>query len=534
MAFRSIIDIDVNDEKFKKFQDQFQKYNELLKKNPQLWEKTGKAMGGASASAEELAGYLATQRNTTEGLARAARSMEGTFERTRRHVSAITSSLTSAGRQMLQWGGIGGLTGGLLGFGGLWGLSALSGGVSSRRRESMGLGSSYGGYGAFGVAYSRAIDPGTVMGGVSAAMADPRLLAPYLSVGMSQGEMRGDSSEVAARYLSRLRGFAQRTSPSLLGAMSEAYGLGSTGISVEDLRRLGSMSPMEFAHLQDTFGKGKSALGLSSQDQQGWQDLRTQLTLAGQQIENVLVQGLGRLASPIAQLSQAVTDAVSKILGSNGFKNLMEEAGDGIRHFADFVASPEFQRDVETFARGIGVLAGAVTSAMRWLSDKFGPSPSSASRSSFDLPVRNAPIKMLAAMGMVESGGNPNALSSKGAKGLFQFTDETWKKYGDPGTSPYDPAASARAAIRYTNDLSARFGGDLDKILAAYNWGPSNVESGVKRYGSMWESHLPAETSGYISRVENMMGVRPGTGVNITINNSTGGNAAVVANQASK
>ena len=74
----------------------------------------------------------------------------------------------------------------------------------------------------------------------------------------------------------------------------------------------------------------------------------------------------------------------------------------------------------------------------------------------------------------IESGGRDNAVgpmtASGTAKGAYQFTDATWQKYGHGG-SPFDPAASRRAASEYLTDLEQKYGGDVPKALAAYNWG---------------------------------------------------------------
>jgi hypothetical protein len=58
--------------------------------------------------------------------------------------------------------------------------------------------------------------------------------------------------------------------------------------------------------------------------------------------------------------------------------------------------------------------------------------------------------------GQVESGLNPNAAASgSSAKGLFQFTDPTWKMFGN-GADPMDPAANADAAARLMKDNASK------------------------------------------------------------------------------
>lgn len=131
-----------------------------------------------------------------------------------------------------------------------------------------------------------------------------------------------------------------------------------------------------------------------------------------------------------------------------------------------------------------------------------------------------------------ESGGRDVA-SAKGAEGYFQFMPETARQYG---VNVHDEQSSAQGAARYLNDLADKFHGDLEKAVAAYNWGPQNVERDVAQYGERWREHLPEETSKYLSKVAGGAGVsgqpnRAMASVNININNNTGGSAIVSSSQ---
>lgn len=88
---------------------------------------------------------------------------------------------------------------------------------------------------------------------------------------------------------------------------------------------------------------------------------------------------------------------------------------------------------------------------------------------------------LIAAMIDQESGRKPCALSPKGAMGLMQLMPST---AGEMGLSdPYDAAGNVRAGVRYLESLLARFDGNLELALAAYNAGPARVETskGVPR-----------------------------------------------------
>jgi tape measure domain-containing protein len=72
-----------------------------------------------------------------------------------------------------------------------------------------------------------------------------------------------------------------------------------------------------------------------------------------------------------------------------------------------------------------------------------------------------------------ESGGDPTAVSKRGAKGLGQLMPGTAKQYGVLGQE-FDPQANLSASIHYLADLLRQFGGDVSKALTAYNAGPGH------------------------------------------------------------
>lgn len=95
-------------------------------------------------------------------------------------------------------------------------------------------------------------------------------------------------------------------------------------------------------------------------------------------------------------------------------------------------------------------------------------------------------VDLLPKLKQVESGGDPNALSPKGAAGAFQIMPATAAKPGygvtplqgwdgqDPRTAP--PAEQERFAREYLQAMSALHGGDVKLALASYNAGPGAVQ----------------------------------------------------------
>ena len=121
------------------------------------------------------------------------------------------------------------------------------------------------------------------------------------------------------------------------------------------------------------------------------------------------------------------------------------------------------------------------------------------------LDAYNVPLE-IKYLAIVESALNPTAVSSAGAKGLWQFMYGTGKMYGLQSSSfiedRFDPNKASVAACRYLKDLYNIYG-DWFLALAAYNSGPGNVNKairragGIKDYWAIWD-YLPAETRGYV------------------------------------
>jgi soluble lytic murein transglycosylase-like protein len=87
--------------------------------------------------------------------------------------------------------------------------------------------------------------------------------------------------------------------------------------------------------------------------------------------------------------------------------------------------------------------------------------------------------RLVAAVVRVESGGNPRAISPKGARGLMQLMPARAAALGVQDA--FDPAENLDGGIRHLKDLLARYGGNLRLALAAYNAG----EDAVQKYGGV-------------------------------------------------
>ena len=108
----------------------------------------------------------------------------------------------------------------------------------------------------------------------------------------------------------------------------------------------------------------------------------------------------------------------------------------------------------------------------------------------------------------VESGGNAQALSPKGAIGLMQIMPGTYTALRQAfglGADPYQPRDNIMAGAAYLREMLDLYG--TSGFLAAYNAGPARYDEHLATGGP-----LPEETQIYLSRLAPMLsGARVGS-----------------------
>jgi len=123
---------------------------------------------------------------------------------------------------------------------------------------------------------------------------------------------------------------------------------------------------------------------------------------------------------------------------------------------------------------------------------------SSLNPRSYDTAIRRASRQhgvsaaLVKAVIAAESGFDPWAESTKGARGLMQLMPATAEELGVDDA--YDPWQNIDGGTKYLCELIDRFPGELELALAAYNAGPEAVRQyqGIPPY---------KETRGYVKRV---------------------------------
>lgn len=580
---KSILDIEVNDEQFLKFKKLFDQYQAALKKMPGDWGKVDGQVEKTSDTTEVLLGHLGRIEGRLGDLVHGQRQWLHSVRETDHAFGAVDLRLRSIGATLRSlWGstaafaratGITALGSGLLGAGALWGLSNLAHGAGDTRRTSQGLGLAPGELGAYRTNYSRFADPGSVLGSIANARNDPASWWAFVSMGMSDFQNRSNADLATSMPLRAKQIFNEGGGNA---QYAQARGL-TQFFSMEDLRRLSAMTDQEIEAAGRRYQADVRQMAVSDALAKRWQDLSVQLTRASTAVETSFLRALGPLAPELEKLSDAFTAAVTNVLTTDKLREIITATGHGIEQAARYLASPEFMQDMRRLGAGIEETWQAIQRVVRWVNSLTlsGP-PAEDTRSpanpryqveNFEDPAEaserarrwglfpwrlpqdsrgrdqgapgfdpisaserrsNLPEYLLDKMWMVESGkGTQMGPSSAGAYGHFQFMPATGAQYGLTRPEHFtDLERSATAAGRYMYDLRQQFRGDLRAAVAAYNYGPGNVQRLMRERGEKWEEGLPAETRTYMARVLSASYAGP----RIVIENNTGGSATVTQN----
>ena len=591
MTAKSILEIDVDDGAFKEFAALFGKYKEALDATPSGWDKanvSAKQYGVTSAlmleTMDEVATVLkeiaANTKKVSDTEAQAASAGKRFLEVTSstdvrmrslaRETKEVAGNILTATSSLLKWASLTGVLSSLLGAGNLWGIDRLAASAGGARRSALGLGVTSGEAQAFGINYSRAVDPTSTLGNIADAKSDLSKAWIFGALGIKDYQNR-DAADLAPEVLSRAKAIFDRN-PTQQAA--DAFGLTQV-LSMDDLRRLHGMSPTELARMQQGYQRDRGGLAVPEAVQQRWQEFTAQMGRAGQTIENVFITGLVKLEKPLEHLSASFVDLVSAFLKSPQLKIWMGEVADGIEHFAKFIGTDRFRSDVEDFVSGISKLVKAISAALGWIASKggssgngdltplqwanqpgnssyafettresiFGPDADARTRIAHDYFRSKGWTESQTAglLGYVaeESSWNTGSVNPKsGASGLGQWLGARKERFKQAyGVYP-DQAPLVEQLDFMQWELTHTEAGAADQLRHTYS--PQQAADAVLRYfgrpskGEYDSRHGVAENAAYryYSQKAPTSKPTPPSKVDITVHNNTGGSAVVSGSQA--
>ncbi|XHF52922.1 MAG: hypothetical protein PIK35_09175 [Enterobacter roggenkampii] len=490
MVAKSIVDIDVNDDKFVAFMERFKEYQAALEELPEAWrvlahgatdatKETAKAKTegdllakafseGASAilsinsGLERLTDSLDRANKSQEDFNKKTRSSKGFLSDASKDAKSLAGHIRDATTSLLSWGGIVGLFTGVLGVGGLFGLNRLAATTGSQRFTSLGIGTSIGALDSTAINYQKALgNPTGTLGAIRDSQMDLSKRWQFQALGINNPDQ--DPAKLLPQLIRNARDIFVKNGSTLQGA--NAYGL-TNFFSLDDLNRFKNMSDEEIDAMERRAQKDAKLLQITDQQARQWQDFNVQLDYSGQSIRNTFVRGLGPLTPQLSKLSDALAGAIDTVLQSPELGKWIDGLAGGIERFGNYLASPEFTKDVDSFMAGIEKLGALIGKVYDWVVGKTDISVSDVTSGSSILSDKKVTDPKTGQTYTPGSEDDPRVWGwLKGVKRFFSSGDV---KPVDP--TPADVSAKGRTiADRFNNPTNLRW---------AEGYGTHNTKSG--------------------------------------------------------
>lgn len=394
MAAKSIIEVDVNDEKFLSFMDKFNEYQAALEELPEAWRASAQGIGDSaretSKASSEAEGMTKAFLDGVDALNMMVNNLDrintslddankrqsdlnkktagssGIFGKLKKDSKEFAGHIKDATVSLLSWGGIVGLFTGVLGAGGLFGLNRLASTASAQRFTSMGLNTSIGALDSTAINYQRAVaNPTATLGAIRDTQADLSQRWKFQAMGINNPDRSPD--QLLPEMIRAARSIFTQTGGTLQGA--NAYGLTSF-FSIDDLNRFKNMSDAEIDSMEKRAKRDAQLLQITDEQARQWQDFNVQLDYSSQSIKNTFIRGLGPLTPGLTKLSDALSGAIDTVLQSPELGKWIDGLAGGIQRFGDYLASPDFKNDVEDFMVKVEKLGKVIGKVVDWIIGK--------------------------------------------------------------------------------------------------------------------------------------------------------------------
>ncbi|MCO0393478.1 lytic transglycosylase domain-containing protein [Escherichia coli] len=385
MVAKSIVDIDVNDDKFVAFMERFREYQSALDDLPEAWRVAAVGIGESSKQTEKAKGEakelgaefnavaeailtinsgidrlntnLEDSKKKQDEFNKSTRSAKGFLSDATKDAKSLAGHIKEATASLLSWGGIVGIFTGVLGVGGLFGINRLAATTGAQRFISLGLGTSIGALDSTAINYQKALgNPAGTLGAIRDSQMDLSKRWTFQAMGINNPDQ--DPAKLLPQMIRNARDIFVQNGSTLQGA--QAHGL-TNFFTLDDLNRFKNMSDEEITAMEKRAQQDARMLQITDQQARQWQDFNVQLDYSSQSIRNTFVRGLGPLTPQLSKLSDALSGAIDTVLKSPELGKWIDALARGIERFGNYLSSPEFTSDVLSFMDGVKRLGQSVS-----------------------------------------------------------------------------------------------------------------------------------------------------------------------------
>lgn len=207
-----------------------------------------------------------------------------------------------------------------------------------------------------------------------------------------------------------------------------------------------------------------------------------------------------------------ITPEELQMLPENTKQKLLQSGYIASKTIQNALASPQ-EKELLMASEAVDPELADLQAELQSLQEMASPTKSTESvkigKQNISLPTgdKYAPASLVKAVMQVESSGKQGAVSPKGATGLMQLMPGTAR---DLGVDATDAQQNVEGGSRYLRQMLDKYG-DQKLALAAYNWGPGNVDRAIKKLRAeglkiSYENvakvvKIPSETRNYVNRV---------------------------------
>ncbi len=385
MVAKSIVDIDVNDDKFVAFMERFREYQSALDDLPEAWRVAAVGIGESSKQTEKAKGEakelgaefnavaeailtinsgidrlnanLEDSKKKQDEFNKSTRSAKGFLSDATKDAKSLAGHIKEATASLLSWGGIVGIFTGVLGVGGLFGINRLAATTGAQRFTSLGLGTSIGALDSTAINYQKALgNPAGTLGAIRDSQMDLSKRWTFQAMGINNPDQ--DPAKLLPQMIRNARDIFVQNGSTLQGA--QAHGL-TNFFTLDDLNRFKNMSDEEITAMEKRAQQDARMLQITDQQARQWHDFNVQLDYSSQSIRNTFVRGLGPLTPQLSKLSDALSGAIDTVLKSPELGKWIDGLARGIERFGNYLSSPEFTSDVLSFMDGVKRLGQSVS-----------------------------------------------------------------------------------------------------------------------------------------------------------------------------
>lgn len=385
MVAKSIVDIDVNDDKFVAFMERFREYQSALDDLPEAWRVAAVGIGESSKQTEKAKGEakelgaefnavaeailtinsgidrlntnLEDSKKKQDEFNKSTRSAKGFLSDATKDAKSLAGHIKEATASLLSWGGIVGIFTGVLGVGGLFGINRLAATTGAQRFTSLGLGTSIGALDSTAINYQKALgNPAGTLGAIRDSQMDLSKRWTFQAMGINNPDQ--DPAKLLPQMIRNARDIFVQNGSTLQGA--QAHGL-TNFFTLDDLNRFKNMSDEEITAMEKRAQQDARMLQITDQQARQWQDFNVQLDYSSQSIRNTFVRGLGPLTPQLSKLSDSLSGAIDTVLKSPELGKWIDALARGIERFGNYLSSPEFTSDVLSFMDGVKRLGQSVS-----------------------------------------------------------------------------------------------------------------------------------------------------------------------------